>query len=200
MKKAVIAIFGFLFLIVTALIGFTIQGRTARETELENALTSSMEKTMHMLSEQEKYAPATDEEMAAIFMETLAVQVESASKLTVNILEADAEKGILSVEGILTYKHPIGTEGHVSCQKTIILEQYRTGADQDKVTIQFLSEGEVFKIYTLSKGSAYINPGIPKAEGKTFSHWESSIGVGSFTAITNGAVVSEEVTFVAKYR
>lgn len=200
MKKAVIAIFGFLLLIASALIGFTIQGRTARQTELENALTSAMERTMLMLSEQKKYAPQTDEELVAIFMESIAVQVESASKLTVNILEADVGKGILSAEGILTYKHPIGTEGDVTCKKTIILEQYRTDADKDKVIVQFLSEGEVFKIYTLSKGSSYINPGIPKAEGKTFSHWESTIGSGSFAEITNGTVVEHEVTFVAKYQ
>lgn len=199
MKKAVVAMIGFLFIIVAALIGFTIQGRTARQTELENALTSSMEKTMLMLSEQRKYAPATDEEMVAFFMEAMAVQIESSSKLTVNILEADVEKGILSAEGILTYKHPIGTEGDVTCKKTIILEQYRTGTDKDGVAIQYLAEGKVFKFYTLSIGSAFINPGIPTAEGKTFSHWESPLGNGSFAAITNGKTVEESVTFVAKF-
>ena len=124
------------------LLGMTIHGRTSRQTELENAMTSSMEKTMQMLSTTDDVKPFTDEEMIAYFMEALSVQIQSTSKLTVNILEADVNKGILSAEGILTYLHPIGTEGNVTCKKTILLEQYQTRSETETFTVQYLANGE----------------------------------------------------------
>lgn len=200
MKKVIIGICAFLFLIVLVLLGMTIQGRTARQTELENAMESSMEKTMQMLSATGDVKPVTDEEMTAYFMEALAVQIQSASTLTVQVLEADVNKGLLSAEGILTYQHPIGTTGNVSCKKTILLEQYRTGQEADTYTIQFLAEGEIFKTYTLSKGSAFINPGIPQGSNeKTFAYWESDYGTGSFEALLGTGTVTEDLTLFAVF-
>lgn len=200
MKNIFIGIFSFLFLVVFSLIGFTIQGRTTRQTELEQAMTSGMEKTMQMLYEKDEYTAVTDEEMVAFFLESVTIQIESTSQLTVNIIEADAEKGLLSAEGILTYKHPIGTEGHVTCKKTIILEQYMTGAEEDTKVIQFLVNDDTYKVYNLSEGSAFIDPGIPTIDGKTFVRWESSMGNGSFSDITSGKTVTDHVTFVAKFK
>lgn len=68
--------------------------------------------------------PASEEEWKMMFLQSLVSQIESESELTVNILEMDMEKGILSVEAILTFKHPIGTDGAVSAQRTIVLEEY----------------------------------------------------------------------------
>ncbi len=200
MKKVFIGICSFLFLIVFTLIGFTIQGRTTRQTELENAMTSGMEKTMQMLYEKDEYTAVTDEEMVAFFLEATAIQIESSSQLTVNIIDADAEKGLLSAEGILTYKHPIGTNGNVTCKKTVMLEQYMTGAEEDTKVIQFLVNDDVYKVFNLSEGSAFIDPGIPKAENKTFVCWESSMGNGSFSDITAGKTVTDHMTFVAKFK
>ena len=200
MKKIMIGVCAFLLFIVVVLIGMTIHGRTSRQTELENAMTSSMEKTMQMLSTTDDVKPTTDDEMIAYFMEALTVQIESSSTLTVNVLEADVNKGILSAEGILTYKHPIGTTGHVSCKKTIILEQYQTGQDRDTYTVQFLANGEIYKIYTLSEGSAFINPGIPTGtNGKTFSAWKSDYGTGSFESLLGSKNVTEDLTLFAVF-
>ena len=201
MKKVMIGVCAFLIFVVVVLIGMTIQGRTTRQTELENAMASSMEKTMQMLSATDDVKPLTDDEMIAYFMETLTVQIQSASTLTVNILEADVNKGLLSAEGILTYMHPIGTKGNVTCKKTIILEQYRTGEEKDTYTIQFLANGEVFKIYTLSEGSSFINPGIPQStNGKTFAYWESDYGAGSFDAVLGSETVTEDITLFAVFK
>ena len=68
MKKIFIGVFAFLFLIIVVLIGMTVQGRTSRQTELENAMTSSMEKTMQMLVATNDVKPISDDEMIAYFM------------------------------------------------------------------------------------------------------------------------------------
>lgn len=172
MKKIVIAMGGFLSLIIIFLILFTMQGRSIRQTEIDNAVTSGMEKAMSMLMAEDGVKPETDEELIAIFMEALAVQIDSNSALTVNILEADVEKGILSAEGILEFKHPMGTIGAVSCTKTMVLEQYVTSIKDATFVIKYVSEGLMFKTYTLVDGSPYINPGTPiHSEGKIFKGW-----------------------------
>lgn len=60
----------------------------------------------------------------AAFLQSLAIQINSASELTVTFLEADMEKGILSVEATLIWVHPIGTHGSVSSVMTAIMEEY----------------------------------------------------------------------------
>ena len=61
-----------------------------------------------------------------MFIQSLVVQIKSDSELTVHIgSDSDMEKGILTAEAILRFRHPIGTEGTVSTGiQTIILEEY----------------------------------------------------------------------------
>ena len=63
-------------------------------------------------------------EFIADFMEALLVQINSDCSIKVNVLDVDYQKGLLSVEVIEKYKHPIGTEGQVSVKRTVIMEQY----------------------------------------------------------------------------
>lgn len=123
MKKALYGIFGVLMILIFILIFFTIDGRMIRQTELDNALTLSMKSAMDMLLLDEG-KPETEEEWKTMFVESLIVQIESASDLTVNIIDCDMEKGILSVEAVLEYNHIVGTRGSVAAHRTIILEEY----------------------------------------------------------------------------
>lgn len=109
--------------VLIILTGFTIHGRGTRQVELDNALKSSMEDTMKVLMYEEG-KPQTEEEWKAAFLQSLAVQINSVSDLKVVFLEADMEKGILSVEATLTWTHPIGTQGSVTSSMTVILEEY----------------------------------------------------------------------------
>ena len=72
----------------------------------------------------EEGRPQTEEEWKAAFLQSLAIQINSASDLTVTFLEADMEKGILSVEATLNWMHPIGTPGSVSSTMSVIMEEY----------------------------------------------------------------------------
>lgn len=123
MKNMLIAFIAALCGVVIILIGFTIHGRSTRQVELDNALKSSMETAMAGLMYEEGVAQSETEWKAA-FLQSLAIQINSASNLTVKFLEVDMKKGILSVEAMLTWSHPIGTVGNVSSTMTIIMEEY----------------------------------------------------------------------------
>ena len=109
--------------LVILLIGFTIHGRSVRQIELNNALKSSMEEAMTLLLYEES-KPQKEDEWKSHFLESFIMQINSASDLKVEFIEADLGKGILSVEATLTWMHPIGTQGSVSRLMTVILEEY----------------------------------------------------------------------------
>lgn len=123
MRNMLIAFIAVLIVVVIILTGFTIHGRSIRQVELDNALKSSMESAMTSLMYEEG-RPQTEEEWKENFQKSLEIQINSASDLTINILEADMEYGILSVEATLEWMHPIGTKGSVSNIMTAIMEEY----------------------------------------------------------------------------
>ena len=123
MKNMIVTAMSIAIAIIIILIGFTIHGRYIRQVELDNAMTSSMENALLILLNEEG-KPESEDEWKSIFMQSLAVQINSASDLTVSFLEADMEKGLLSVEATLTWQHPIGTKGQVSKIMHAIVEEY----------------------------------------------------------------------------
>lgn len=123
MKKVIMTILSILIFIILMMTIYTIDGRNVRQTELNNALKLSMESAMDQLILADGN-PQSEEEWKAMFVQSVVMQIDSASDLTVNILEADMDKGILSVEAVLTFRHPVGTKGRVAVQRTILLEEY----------------------------------------------------------------------------
>ena len=124
MKKMIIAAILVLMVILLIPIGFTLLGRDLRKTEINNAMISSMENAMELLLLDEG-KPQTEVEWIAMFKQSVAVQIESDSDLTIRVIDVDMDKGYLASEGILTFRHPIGTIGTVSSGRLdIILEEY----------------------------------------------------------------------------
>lgn len=125
MKKMIMAFIACLLVVMIILIGFTVHGRNLRQIELDNALRASMKNAMELLLVEEG-GPEKQSEWEQMFVQSLAVQIASDSELTVHIGEdSDMDKGILTAEAVLRFKHPIGTEGTVSTGiQTIILEEY----------------------------------------------------------------------------
>lgn len=124
MKKALLAVFSGTILLLFILITLTLYGRSIRQTELNNALFTAMQSSMNQLLLEEG-RPDTEDAWKAMFIESIATQIESTSDLTVHILEADMEKGLLCAQAVLTFRHPIGTTGSVSTDVlTIILDTY----------------------------------------------------------------------------
>lgn len=123
MRKVLITVLGIVIVLIFIVTYYTLHGREIRQTELNNAMTSSMRNAMEMLLLEEG-TPKTEDEWIKMFLQSLTLQIDSVSELTVRILEADMEKGILSVEAVLTFGHPLGNRGSVSCYRTVILENY----------------------------------------------------------------------------
>ena len=180
--------------LIIILVIYTLHGRSVRQKELDNGLSFGMEKAMEMLSADE-YAPRSNEEFIALFLEAFLVNFESNSEVTINILQADYEKGLLSVEGILRYKHPIGTTGTVACVRTIILEEYVEEAKKTNFTIQYMVEGIVYKKYVLEEGTSLMIPANPEGD---FLGWRALDGEEILDL--EGAFVEENCTYVAVFQ
>ena len=111
-------------ILIFLLIFFTLYGRLVRYTEVHNALEHSMKQAIAQL-QVEDGAPTSETLWIHNFTESVALQIESSSDLTIHIYEADLNKGLLSAEAILTFQNPIGTESSVTTGKRIILlEEY----------------------------------------------------------------------------
>lgn len=123
MKKMIMATISCVIVLIVIMMGFTIHGRNLKQIELDGALNSSMKRAMEMLL-LEDGKPQTEDEWKAMLVSSIAVQLNNAEGLTVKIMEADMKKGILSIEAVLVFQHPIGTAGTVSTgMKTVILEE-----------------------------------------------------------------------------
>ena len=120
MKNMLLAFIASLCGLVIILIGFTLYGRSIRQIELDNALKFSMEEAMTSLMYEEG-GPENEEEWKAAFIQSFVIQISSVSDIKITFLEVNMEMGILSVEGMLTWRHPIGTVGKVSNKMTVIL-------------------------------------------------------------------------------
>ena len=124
MKNVITGMAAGLVLILLLLVLYTVQGQTVREDEAGKALSSALENTAEQLTE-ERTVYENNEEFKAAFLQSLLVQMDSASNVKVNILNADCEKGILRAEVIETYQNPNGEVKSVSAERTILLERYQ---------------------------------------------------------------------------
>ena len=110
--------------ILSIVIVMTLCGTDVRQNELNRAVDSALQETVENQFDSKTYSVSSNDEFIADFMEALLVQINSDCGIKVNVLDVDYQKGLLSVEVIEKYKHPIGTEGQVSVKRTVIMEQY----------------------------------------------------------------------------
>ena len=110
--------------IISIVIVMTLCGTNMRQNELNRAVDSSIKDTVENQFDDTTYSVNSNDEFVADFMEALLVQINSDCSVVVNVLDVDYQKGLLSVEVIEKYIHPIGTEGNVSVKRTVIMEQY----------------------------------------------------------------------------
>ncbi len=111
--------------VLFVLIVMTVSGTAIRKNELQNSVEIALLSTLENGFCQNNYPVADEEELCADFIQTLLMQIESKGEIEVRILEANAEKGLLSAEVTEHYRHPIGTEGCIRVQRTVMMEQYK---------------------------------------------------------------------------
>ena len=196
MKNTIIGIGTTIFFAVIVLVLFIQVGKSHRQTELENGLTTGMESAMKMLSEDTAYAPQSNEEFVADFLQAFLLAIDSSSDVTVNVLDADYQKGLLSVEAVMSYTYPNGNVGSVSSRKTLILEHFGDSDSENMCTVNFMVDGELYESFTVKRGSAIY--GVQDPSGKEmvgFSHWED-LETGD-TIDPYGYMVEKDMTIVA---
>jgi len=110
--------------IISIVIVMTLCGTNIRQNELNRAVDSAIKDTVENQFDDTTYSVNSNDEFVADFMEALLVQINSDCSVVVNVLVVDYQMGLLSVEVIEKYIHPIGTEGNVSVKRTVIMEQY----------------------------------------------------------------------------
>ena len=108
-------------------------------------------------------------EFVAYFSQLLLFQLESDSAIQVEILAADAEKGVLDVRVTETYQNILGQERKMACRKSVILEEYTEKKGYHTVT--FLADGKVYDQYSLYEGGKAVNRKDTEKSGKSFRYW-----------------------------
>lgn len=161
-------VIGFVFaamILLSVNIVSTMNSRSTRSQELSDALDTALEGTLSTLSKGTYDISDTDEYIADL-VSNIAGQIQSDSELTVNILDADIEKGIMTVQVKEEYKHINGKTGAVTASKTVLLEEQQTTGDAeitDTVTINFyLPDNTLYKSYKVKKGTEISEPVAPR--------------------------------------
>ena len=177
MKKiisgSIFVFLGVLFLLIL----LTYVGRSSRKTETDTALAEAIDTSLASIFTNRTYTTEADtDEFIADFLEALLLQVESDSNVKVSILEADPEKGILSVEVTETYRHPNGNMGTVSAVRTVIFDREEEKKTKYHQIEFYVADKELYKSYTLPDGAFCSYPVAPKREGKKFKSWRFVTG------------------------
>lgn len=204
MRKVMFGLSLSVIVVITILIVISMDSRSIRTQEIENGLSQAMESSVNSLLLKDSYSITDRDKFIADLLQSLLLQIDSDSDITVNILNCDIDKGIITVEATENYYYPNGNIGTVSSIKTVILEQPHTVAAQveaEMYTIVFLlqdNEGniEIYKEYRLEKNTNIIIPPNPTMEGKTFKHWKTSSG----TAVTlDGLQITSDMELTAVF-
>ena len=202
MKQAVFGLMAGFIIILSLVAILTVEGRSSRENELNQALSAAVEETMTNLCTTKKYTIGSQEEFVADFCQALLERVHAGSgdatddhlTIQVDVMGIDVEKGLLSVAVKETFTHPNGRIGTVTCDATAILEQEE---EKQEVVISYYVGGRLYKQYGLLEGEACKRPMDPEEPGKTFAYWRDS-DTGEPAKFPGE--VTENKTYVAVFR
>lgn len=105
---------------------FSISGRNARQSELEQAVEYATRNTVEAMTVNNKYDFNDRDSLEAELVQEIAVKITShVDRLTIKIIKADAENGLLDVEVTEEFRYPLGNKGKIKVRRTVI-------ADYDK--------------------------------------------------------------------
>ncbi|MCR5452170.1 MAG: hypothetical protein K6F00_06025 [Lachnospiraceae bacterium] len=125
MKQIMFSLAAAAVLILSVVAIFSIEGRSAREKDLNIALRESAREALS-----ECVSLRYNDRMLSLVFRTLLLDKLSDTsdeerKLKIDILEADSEKGLLSVSATEEFTYPNKKKGEVKCNATVILEEER---------------------------------------------------------------------------
>ena len=185
MKHMVLGVLSGGIVILFVVVLLTMQHKNVRKEELEQSLTEAMETTMQMV-QADADRDYTSEDMRTLLIRNLVPQMNSDSELTVRIVEADAKKGLLSVEVEEQFSYPGGKQGRIECFRTILAEREEEEKGEENIdmhTVTFYRSKEemeqgksYYKKMEIQNGDACISPAEPISDDlkKKFLEWRDS--------------------------
>lgn len=123
MKNTVVLSTLIIIEMLTLMILSTIYGRLDRMMELESNLSSVVEETLEDMVSHSFYDYENMDDLMGEFAKSLFVTMDASSNVTIDVLQYDMQKGILSVRVTLFYEHPNGEVGRIVCEKHVIWNQ-----------------------------------------------------------------------------
>ena len=129
MKNVIVMMISAILGVLTLMVVMTMNGRTNRSMELQSSLPSIVESTLENMAVSKKYTINDRNEFLADMVESLAVSLDAASDIKVDVLGCDMEKGLLSVRVTAEYLHPNGKTGTVTCFFTRLALKLRLGRE-----------------------------------------------------------------------
>ena len=126
MKHIIFGVFATLVIILVLMGNITIEGSAMRNRDLKNALHSSLEQALRDSVSKENYS-ATDNELLladALFLLTRQLNAnDKGMSLEVDVVDVDAEKGLICVHATETYTGINGRPGKAEDSATVVLER-----------------------------------------------------------------------------
>ena len=126
MKNAVLMFTGGILLMLTLLIITAIYERMNYSMELQSNLSSVMEEQMNEMMLNEEYSITNTQAFLEDFIGNLVIALDGKYDLTVDVLQVDMEKGILSVKVTADFFYLNGKPGTAVCERTVIFEQMQS--------------------------------------------------------------------------
>lgn len=176
MKNMVTMIVSIMLGALMMMIVMTLHGRINRSMEIESNLPSIVEETVENMTVDAKYTISNYDEFVADLTSELSPKLDADSSIIIKVLNADMEKGILSVRVEAEYTHPNGKRGTVECERTVIFNKVYE-AEQETYTVKFFLKkedvdgGRPYKVCEVYSGEVVAVPTEPKLSDAFFSGW-----------------------------
>lgn len=171
MKNVVTGIMMSIILALITIIILTTDDRIIRINEVNTALADALDESINVL-DMDKYSITDTDELIADVTQGLLMQIESDAEVTVNIMDADKDKGIVTVEAVENFRKASGAAGQTAATRTIILEKQQVQNTYDENNRQYNitylnTDGTEYMTYSIKKNEQLIIPITPDG-----TYWE----------------------------
>lgn len=165
MKNVVTGIMMSIMMALFIIIILTTDDRTIRINEVNTALADALDESLNVL-DINKYSIADTDELIADVTQGLLVQIESDADITVNVMDADRSRGIVTMEAVENFIKPTGAAGQTAVTRTILLEKQQVQDTYDEDNRQFNitylnTDGTEYITYSIKKNKQLIIPITP---------------------------------------
>lgn len=157
MKNVVMGAMMSIIIALITIIILTTDDRIVRINEDNTALANALDESISII-DTDKYSISDTSQLIADITQGLLMQIESDSDITINVMDADRDKGIVTIEAVQDFIKPTGKSGQVAATRTIILEEKQPEDTYDE-------DNKIYNIHFLTpEGDTYMNMGVKNQE------------------------------------